>query len=174
MTGLTAILGKVRDGGRDREPGTEKLLELYRNRAELKREYAELRTEYEQLENELERRDRVHAQLQARLDGLENLLRDPCSASNTLVCYQLQAVNLACEKRLGEYAQELRKQRETKQQSQLIAMWDEQRELEVSAIQSEIGAQRLRQQGLDTEALQAAIDSNRTGAAVGVYRIGAS
>ncbi len=151
LTGISALLGKVREGRRDHEPDTEKLLELYRNRAELKREYAELRTEYEQLENELERRDRVHAELQASLDRLERLLRDPCSASNVLVWYQLQAINVACERRLGEYAQELRKERETKQRSQLIAMWEEQRELEGSAIQSEIGAQRLRQQGLEEQ-----------------------
>ena len=54
------------------EPGDEndKLVELFRNRAELKKEFAKLRLEGEQLKEQLQHQEGVTLRAQQRLDGV--------------------------------------------------------------------------------------------------------
>ncbi|MDX1480108.1 MAG: hypothetical protein R3315_00435 [Woeseiaceae bacterium] len=143
MTSLTAIFGSSRDPGEEEGPESEKLLNLYWNRAELKKEFASLRAETVELRERLKQQEGVTARVEQKLSHLENLLLDPEWVYNVVTHFQLRALYERCSRRLSRFAEELKQQREKKQHGQLLAEWNEQRELEAQAIESEIGAHRL-------------------------------
>lgn len=151
MTGLIALFGNSPDSEEDSEPQSDKLLNLYWNRAELKKEYAGIREENYRLQDRIKEQQGAAARLQQKLDHLENLLLDPDWVYSVVVYYQLRSLNLRCRHRLAKFAEELKQQREKKQQSQLLDDWNEQRQLEAQAIESEIGSQRMQVQLLEDQ-----------------------
>lgn len=151
MTGLTALFGSSPEPDDEAEPQSDKLLNLYWNRAELKKEFASLREENYQLQDRVKEQQGATARLEQKLEHLENLLLDPEWVYTVCVYYQLRALNFRCRSRLAKFAEELKQQREKKQQSQLLDEWNEQRELEGRAIQSEIGSQRMQVQLLEDQ-----------------------
>ena len=149
MASLTAIFGSSseKDEGEERE--SEKLLNLYWNRAELKKEFARLRNEQFELKDRIKEHEGSAARLQQKLDHLENLLLDPEWVYNVVTYFQLRGLNLRCQGKLAKFAEQLKQQREQKQHSQLVDQWNEQRMQEAAGIESEIGEQRLHVQLLE-------------------------
>jgi hypothetical protein len=68
----------------------ERIVELFRNRAELKKAYAELQDEIYALKDRLKQQEGVTARVQEMLDELEQRLEAPLSAFQILVFYQLR------------------------------------------------------------------------------------
>jgi len=76
---------------------SEKLLQLYWNRAELKKEFADLRNEKIRLQERIKEHEGATARVHQKLNHLEQLLLDPEWVYNVTVYYQLQHLNLRCQ-----------------------------------------------------------------------------
>ncbi len=147
MTSLTAIFGNTQDDSGD----SEKLLELYWNRAELKKEFASLRDETFRLQEQIAAKEGSTARLQQKLEHLENLLLDPDWVYNVVVYYQLRAFNQRCKSKLARFAEQLKQQRERRRHSKVIDVWNDQRDEEVQALHARLGEQRMQMQMLEDQ-----------------------
>ena len=134
MSSLTAIFGNSEDKAQD----SEKLMDLYWNRAELKKEFAALRKEQHWLKDRIKERDGAMARLQQKLEHLENLLLDPQWAHNVVVFFQLRGLALRSEAKLAKFAEQLKQQREKKQQTSILAEWNEKRAAEIANIEQQL------------------------------------
>jgi hypothetical protein len=148
VTSLTAIFGNTDEKP---EEESEKLLQLYWNRAELKKEFAGLRKEQFRLKDCIKRQEGATALVQHRLDHLEQLLHDPNWVYNVVIHYQLKRLNLRCQSKLEKFAEQLKQQREQRQHAQLLADWNERRSEEALCIESQIGEQRTQVQMLEDQ-----------------------
>ncbi|NIV19010.1 MAG: hypothetical protein GWN47_11670 [Woeseiaceae bacterium] len=149
VTSLTAIFGNSPDQPEEGE--SEKLLNLYWNRAELKKEFAGLREEKFRLQELITQKDGAVARIKQQLDHLEHLLLDPEWADSVVVYFQFRALNLHCEKKLAKFAEQLKQQREQRRQSQQLEDWGRSLEDEAEEVERQIGEQRLQAQLLEDQ-----------------------
>ena len=149
MTSLTAIFGNTEEELGD----SEKLLELYRSRAELKKEFTGLRDESLRLKEQITANEGSTGRVQQKLDHLESLLLDPDWMYNVVVYYQLRAFNQRCTNQLARFAEQLKQQREQRQHSKVIGEWSDQRDDEAQTLQSHIAEQRMHLQMLEDQLL---------------------
>lgn len=134
MTSLTAIFGRSSDDARN----SDKLLELYWNRAELKKEFQNLRNETFRLKDQVKEQKGHAARSQQQLTHLENLLLDPDWVHNVAVFYQFRALNAHLERKVARFAEQLKQQREQRQYRQLVNSWTEQRQVARAAIETDL------------------------------------
>jgi hypothetical protein len=145
LSSLTAIFGNTADKSQD----SEKLLNLYWNRAELKKEFAGMRKEQFKLQDRIKQQEGATARLQQKLDHLEQLLIDPAWARNVVVFYQLRGLALRCQRKLAKFAEQLKQQREQRQHNSLLVQWNEQRTREMKVVESRIAEQQAAIQQLE-------------------------
>ncbi|MCI0518411.1 MAG: hypothetical protein L0Y45_11330 [Woeseiaceae bacterium] len=138
MSALTAIFGSAEDKSQD----SDKLLQLYWNRAELKKEFASMRKEQFLLQDRIKTQEGASARLQQKLDHLEELLLDPDWAHNVVTFFQLRGLAIRCERKLARFAEQLKQQREQKQHSTLLVSWNEERAREVRVLERKLLEQR--------------------------------
>jgi hypothetical protein len=134
LSSLTAIFGNSEDKSQD----SDKLLNLYWNRAELKKEFAGMRKEQFKLQDRIKQQEGASARLQQQLDHLEDLLLDPQWSYNVLVFYQLRGLARHCERKLARFAEQLKQQREQKQHNNILVDWNEARTHEARTVEREI------------------------------------
>jgi hypothetical protein len=146
VTSLTAIFGSAEEKSQE---DSEKLLQLYWNRAELKKEFADLRNEKFRLQELIKQQKGATARVHQKLHHLEQLLLDPDWVYNVIIYYQLQNLNHRCESKLEKFAEQLKQQRENKQNSQLMQDWRAECVEEARGIEHQIGEQRLQVQMLE-------------------------
>jgi hypothetical protein len=149
LTSLTAIFGSSADKSEENEQESEKLLNLYWNRAELKKEFAELRNEKYRLQERVKEHEGATARVQQKLDHLENLLLDPEWVYNIVTYFQLRGLNNRCQSKLAKFAEQLKQQREKRLQSQLLDDWNAARGAEAAGIERQIGELRMQVQTLE-------------------------
>jgi len=148
VTSLTAIFG----GAQEKPAGeSDKLLNLYWNRAELKKEFASLRSEQFRLQDCIKSQEGATARIQQKLDHLEQLLLDPEWVYSVVTYYQLQGLNLRCKSKLEKFAEQLKQQREQKQNNRQLAAWNEGRAEELAEIETQIGDRRMQVQSLEDQ-----------------------
>ena len=147
MTSRTAIFSNVPEEG-DKQ---EKLVELFRNRAELKKGFAELRKEKYRLEQRVREQQGSTARIVQKLEHLESLLIDPEWANTVVVFYQLRAINNRCQRMLAKFAEQLKQQRERKLQDVQLADWHESRERDAAVMQRKLCEQRMQVQLIEDE-----------------------
>ncbi len=135
MSSLTAIFGTTQDKSQE---DSEKLLDLYWNRAELKKEYAGMQKEQFKLQDKIKQSEGVAARVQQKLDHLEELLVDPDWAHNVVVFYQMRGVALRCQRKLAKFAEQLKQQREQKQHNRLLVSWNEERTREARVLEGQV------------------------------------
>ena len=140
MGSLAALFGSSEDKPQD----SEKLMDLYWNRAELKKAFADARKEHFRLQDKIKQQEGATARLQQKLDHLEDLLIDPQWAHNVVVFYQLRGLALRCEHKLAKFAEQLKQQREQKQQCGVMSEFHAQSEEESAEVEERLLA--LRQQ----------------------------
>jgi hypothetical protein len=128
---LTAIFGNSEEKGQD----SEKLMDLYWNRAELKKEFASMRTEQFRLKDEIKQHEGAKARLRQKLEHLEDLLVDSDLAHNVVVFYQLLGLGKKCERKMAKFAEQLKQQREQKRHKSLLDDWNESLKEEVSGVE---------------------------------------
>ena len=149
MTSLTAIFGSSNEKSDDSEQESEKLLNLYWNRAELKKEFAELRDENVRLQERVAEQEGAAVRAEQKLEQLENLLLDSASVHSTLTYFQLRSLNLQCEAQVAQFAELLKQQREQRIHGQLVDEWNKQRRAEASGIEEQISQQQIQAQMLE-------------------------
>ncbi len=149
LTSLTAIFGSSGDKPEENEAESDKLLNLYWNRAELKKNFAELRSEKFRLQDRIKEHEGATARVQQQLDHLENLLLDPEWVYNIVTYFQLRGLNLRCQAKLAKFAEQLKQQREQREQSQLVDDWNELHREEAAGIEQQVREQRMQIQLLE-------------------------
>lgn len=147
MTSLTAIFGSTPEDAGD----SDKLLELYWNRAELKKEFANLRDETFKLKDQIKTQQGHTARAEQKYQHIENLLLDPEWVHSVVVFYQLRALNERCKAKLMAFAEQLKQQREKRHHSRLLEEWNARRQAEASAIETRIAEQRVQKETLEDQ-----------------------
>lgn len=155
MTGRTAIFGNVPDEMQD----SQKLKDLYWNRAELKKDFARLRAENFRLQDRIKEQEGEKARIEQKLKHLEDLLFDPDWMYSVVVSYQLQGLYDRCRRKLERFAEELKQQRERRAHGKIVKAWQQEQAGKIAAIEREAGeiGDQLRaledQHGTETERL---------------------
>ena len=149
MAGLTGIFKAIDEPPPEQE--TDKLVDLFKNRAELKKEFAELRNEKFRLEDRIKEHRGAIERVQQKLHHLESLLLDPEWVHNVVTFYQLRRLAAHCEARVARFAEELKQQREKRIQDQLLAVWSKEQEQLRAGVEERIGEQRMRLQLLEDQ-----------------------
>ena len=129
----------------------DKLVDLFRNRAELKKEFAALRNEKYQLQDRIKVHQGATERVQQQLHHLESLLLDPEWVHNVVVFYQMRRLAAHCEAKVERFAEQLKQQREQRVHSKVLFSWNEERKQSAEKAQAKIGEQRLRVQLLEDQ-----------------------
>jgi hypothetical protein len=138
MASRQAILGIANEPGDE----NEKLVELFRNRAELKKEFAALGKEKYRLQQLVIEREGATARVTQRLEHLESLLVDPEWAHTVVVFYQLRSLNRRCQGKLAKFAEQLKQQRENRGQETQLAAWRKKRDAQVARVEKRLAEHR--------------------------------
>jgi hypothetical protein len=103
------------------EVDDEKLLHLFRNRAELKKSYSGVQDELQRLRDRIKQQEGATARVQEMLQGLEARLSAPETAYPTLVFYQLRELWALGRTVLTQFAAELSEQQEERERRAFLA-----------------------------------------------------
>jgi len=107
--------------GREPSIEDERLVELFRNRAELKKELSALDDERHRLLDRLKLQEGANMRVQEQLEALEQYLGQPEEGDKSLAYFQLRAVWRAASTRLEKFAAELtRQQKDRERKAQLL------------------------------------------------------
>lgn len=145
MSSLTTLFK-----GEPAEPAeNDKLVDLFRNRAELKKEFAALRNEKYRLQDRIKEHQGATARVQQQLGHLESLLLDPEWVYNVVAFYQLRRLAAHCQNKLARFAEQLKQQREQREHGKVLQSWNDTCARKSEAIQKKIGEHRLSLQLLE-------------------------
>lgn len=147
MTSLTGLFKAEPEEVQD----NDKLVDLFRNRAELKKEFAALRNEKYQLQDRVKQHEGATARVQQKMDHLESLLLDREWVHNVVAFYQLRRMAAHCNAKLARFAEQLKQQREQKIHSKAVAQWSAQRDAKAAEIEEAIAQHRARTQMLEDQ-----------------------
>ena len=137
----------------DPEPqeDTDKLVDLFRNRAELKKEFAALRNEKYQLQDRIKERQGAVERVQQKLNHLEALLLDREWVHNVVVFYQMRRLAAHCEAKVERFAEQLKQQREQRVKSKVLVSWNEKCKRSSEKVHARIGEHRMQVQMLEDQ-----------------------
>ncbi|MCP4942493.1 MAG: hypothetical protein GY924_11015 [Planctomycetaceae bacterium] len=147
MAGLIELFKAVPEDTQD----NDKLVDLFRNRAELKKEFAALRNEKYQLQDRVKQHEGATARVQQKMDHLESLLLDREWVYNVVAFYQLRRLAAHCNAKLVRFAEELKQQREQRAHGKVLDEWNGQCGEQAAVIETEIGERRLQTQLLEDQ-----------------------
>lgn len=134
LSSLTAIFGNSEVKSQD----SDKLMDLYWNRAELKKEFAGMRKEQFRLQDVIKQQEGSKARLQQQINHLEDLLFDPQLAHNVIVFYQLRGLGRKCESKVAKFAEQLKQQREKKRHNSVLVEWHASLKAEADSVKRKI------------------------------------
>jgi hypothetical protein len=149
MASRQAIFKTANEHGDD----NEKLVKLFRNRAELKKEFAALRKEKYRLQQRVKEQQGATARITQRLEHLEGLLVDPEWVNTVVVFYQLRSLNRRCESKLAKFAEQLKQQREGRRRELQLQSWAGKLKAEKAVLDEKLGEHRERLQRLEGQLL---------------------
>ena len=120
---LISQLGFLRLGGDSNklEVDDDRVLHLFRNRAELKKSHISLQDEVQRLKDRVKQQEGATARVQEMLQGLEERLSQPESAYPTLVFYQLRELWNLGRTLLTQFVAELAAQQEERERRAFFA-----------------------------------------------------
>src|ERR1017187_1476122 len=104
-----------------REVDDDRLVHLFRNRAELKKAYSGLQDEVQRLKDRIKQQEGATARVQEMLQGLEGRLAQPESAYPALVFYQLRELWNLGRTLLTQFVAELAAQQEERERRAFFA-----------------------------------------------------
>lgn len=138
MASRQPIFGAVSEHGDE----NEKLVELFRNRAELKKEFAALSKERFRLQQLIKEQQGATARITQRLEHLEGLLVDPEWVNTVVVFYQLRSLNRRCAGKLARFAEQLKQQREKRLRDAQLSAWRDRCNARREGVDKELSARR--------------------------------
>jgi len=107
-----------------REGDHDRLVHLFRNRAELKKAYSGVQDEVQRLKDRIKQQEGATARVQEMLQGLEARLSQPESAYPTLVFYQLRELWALGRTLLTQFVAELAEQQEERERRAFLAEYN--------------------------------------------------
>jgi hypothetical protein len=150
LGGLAALFGNSEEKP---QQDSEKLMDLYWNRAQLKKSFADARKEHFRLQDKNKQQEGAIARIQQKLDHLEDLLIDPQWVHNVVVFYQLRGLAQRCERTLAKFAEELKQQREQKKHGIMMSEWNAQLAEESAQVEEQLVVQRHLMQQIEDQIL---------------------
>jgi hypothetical protein len=99
----------------------DRLMHLFRNRAELKKAYSGVQDEVQRLKDRIKQQEGATARVQEMLQGLEARLSQPDTAYATLVFYQLRELWSLGRTLLTQFVAELAEQQEERERRAFLA-----------------------------------------------------
>ena len=148
MAGLTGIFKTVHEPP---EQDNDKLVDLFRNRAELKKEFAALRDEKYRLQERVKEHRASIERVEQKLHHLESLLLDPEWMHNVVTFYQLRRVGVHCASRLARFAEQLKQQREKRVLDGVLEPWRAKQERATAEVEAMLGEHRVLLQRLEDQ-----------------------
>jgi uncharacterized protein (UPF0305 family) len=148
MASLTGIFKAVPEPP---QQDNDKLVDLFRNRAELKKEFASLREEKYRLQDRLKEHRASIERVEQKLNHLESLLLDPEWVHNVVTFYQLRRLSAHCASRLARFAEQLKQQREKRVLDKVLDSWGASQEQARAEVEAAIGEQRMQVQRLEDQ-----------------------
>lgn len=148
MASLTGIFKAVPEPPQQEN---DKLVDLFRNRAELKKEFASLRDEKYQLQDRIKEHRASIERVEQKLKHLESLLLDPEWVHNVVTFYQLRRLSAHCATRLARFAEQLKKQREKRIFDKVLEAWRAGQERAREKAEAAIGEQRMQVQLIEDQ-----------------------
>ena len=126
--GLRMSGGLLMAAGDSKGVFDERLMQLFRNRAQLKKAHQELQNQYRFLEEKLRNAEASTRRAEERLDAIERLMAKPEAGYNGMVYFQLRALWRACNDQLRSFADELRKQQEDRERKKQLQAFNQDRQ----------------------------------------------
>lgn len=157
MSGLSDRLRRFADRLAGRVPSAEdeRLVELFRNRAELKKELSALDDERHRLLDRLKLQEGATMRVQEQYDSLEQYLGRPEEGLKCLVYYQLRAVWRAASRRLDHFGTELSRQQKDRERKAQVAEFERGKRARAAEVQRELSEARVLAEQLQLEQEQA-------------------
>jgi hypothetical protein len=124
--------------GRGWSEEDERLVALFRNRAELKKELAVLDDERHRLLDRLKLQEGATMRVEEQLAALEQYLGRPEEGYKSLAYFQLKAVWRAAARRLEHFAAELARQQKDRERKAQVAEFDRLRSARLSDVDREL------------------------------------
>jgi len=118
----------------------ERLVQLFKNRADLKKQYADLQDEIYDLKQRLKQQETATGKAQEQMDSLETLLGNPQSGFNTLVYYQLRGLWRACNLQLEQFAGELERQQDERERQRLTFEFNQAQRARLEKLDAQLAA----------------------------------
>lgn len=148
---MASLTGIFKADAEPPQQDSDKLVDLFRNRAELKKEFAALRDEKYRLQDRVKEHRASIERVEQKLKHLESLLLDPEWVHNVVTFYQLRRLSTHCAARLARFAEQLKQQREKRALDKVLAGWRAEQEQARAKLDAAIGEQRLEVQRLEDQ-----------------------
>jgi len=137
--------------GRQESAEDQRLVELFRNRAELKKELQELGEERHRLLDRLKLQEGATMRVEEQMAALEQYLGRPEEGYKCLAYFQLRALWRAAARRLEQFAAELQRQQKDRERKQQLAAFERARRDRLGEIERELAEARVLADQLQAE-----------------------
>lgn len=124
---------------REEEDGEdERLLNLFRNRAELKKAFSDLQKSLRLAEEKLASQEAATRRAEERFQAIEQLLAQPGTGYTALVYFQLRALWRACHERLQAISDDLRGRSEERQTREALMRFNQDKQRQLAALDQQL------------------------------------
>jgi len=150
---LSDGLRRLRNHLAGRRPSAEdeRLVALFRNRAELKKELHAIDDERHRLLDRLKLQEGATMRVEEQLDALEQYLGRPEEGYKSLAYFQLRAVWRAAARRLEQFSHELARQQKDRERRQQLAEFERQQLARLADVDRELTEARMLADQLQAE-----------------------
>ncbi len=124
------------------ETEEERLLNLFRNRAELKKAFSDLQKALRLAEEKLASQEAATRRAEERFHAIEQLLAQPGTGYTALVYFQLRALWRACHERLQTISDELRGRHEERQRREELMRFNQEKQRQLAALDQQLAQAR--------------------------------
>lgn len=134
--------GVLGGGGREEEGDEERLVSLFRNRAELKKAFSALEKSLRLAEERLASQEAATRRAEERFHAIEQLLAQPGTGYTALVYFQLRALWRGCRDRLQAISDELRGRHEDRQRREELMRFNQEKQRQLAALDQQVAQAR--------------------------------
>ena len=122
----------------EEETEDERLLNLFRNRAELKKAFADLQKSLRLAEERLASQEAATRRAEERFQAIEQLLAQPGTGYTALVYFQLRALWRACHERLQAIADEHRGRHEDRLRREELMRFNREKQRQLAVLDQQV------------------------------------
>jgi DNA repair exonuclease SbcCD ATPase subunit len=123
---------------REDENEEERLLNLFRNRAELKKAFSDLQKSLRLAEEKLASQEAATRRAEERFQAIEQLLAQPGTGYTALVYFQLRALWRVCHDRLQAVSDELRGRHEERQRREELMRFNQEKQRQLAGLDQQL------------------------------------